>query len=139
MSKTMPKNVARESAAVQFFWTHAGYGYDPKTETRAAGRLKCAKRLALAEEWARDNVEALWVDDGEADRSHFTDEYQDDGRPFFGCILNAKPHECPTCKQEIKGESASLWGIDLGETGTECPEYKRVVEAELALEMMPSA
>jgi hypothetical protein len=30
----------------RFFWKHSGYSYDPKTETRAQGRRRCAEALA---------------------------------------------------------------------------------------------
>jgi hypothetical protein len=32
-----------------FFYEHAVYSYDPKTETAEAGRIRCAKDLAEAE------------------------------------------------------------------------------------------
>ena len=40
----------------EFFFTHAGYSYDPKTETPEQGRAKCAQRLAEAEEEADRQV-----------------------------------------------------------------------------------
>ena len=38
----------------QFFLKHAGYSYNPKTETLMQGRIRSARALAKAEREARD-------------------------------------------------------------------------------------
>ena len=99
----------------QFFYAHAGYNYDPKTETRGQGHRRCARALAEAEEharrmgwvaeWVRD--EEPWEGDGEAPSE------------VLGCILKNQ-----------RGEVLdALWSI-----GDPTREYRRVVEAELAEE-----
>ncbi len=54
--------------AEQFFFDNAGYNYDPKAETPAQGRTRCAQRLAAAEEEAdRRGWWVEWADDGGED------------------------------------------------------------------------
>src|SRR4051812_20711304 len=43
-----PKGI-RMNDREQFFYDHAGYGYDPKAETAEQGRERCARELAAAE------------------------------------------------------------------------------------------
>lgn len=109
--------------AEKFFFEHAGWSHDPNAETSEEGRNRMAIHLAAAERW-RWEVGCLveWVLDPDADRSFLPKR---DKRPLFGCILR---HE--------GGRITSLWGIDLGKTGTECEPYRRVVEAGLASELM---
>lgn len=119
-----------KQSPVDFFCEHAGYSYDPRTETKEEGRHRCAQTLAQAEEWARDNdITFAWGVDGDS-RGEGVEwtcaAFTDDGRVV-----------------------ASLCGIDLGDsspfnysaghlgaptwTGGRHP-YCRVIEAELALE-----
>lgn len=112
-------------SAVRFFFSHAGYSYDPKTETKVQGRWKCARALATAEKHAKTYG--------------ITFEWPYDDTPCIGCECGS--NECPCFTQEPHetlgciargpdGEQlASLWGICGATT-----EYTRVVQAELAQE-----
>lgn len=97
--------------AEEFFYENAGYSYDPRVETREKGRRRCAVALARAEAWAREQeVDVVWEADWEG----------------WSCLL-AHPD----------GRVASLHAIEFGEQGEDDP-YRRVVQAELALELMRS-
>lgn len=115
-------NLAKPEA---FFYKHAGWNHDPKTETDDQGRKRCAAGLAQAEAHARyEGWRYSWQHetDGE-DRSGINH----DG-PLWLCILYDNDGEVMD----------SLGNIDLGATGHPCTEpHGRVCEAELALEHMP--
>jgi hypothetical protein len=98
-----------------FFWTNAGTSYHPATETEGEGRARGARELAEAETWAQSvGMTFMWHDD---DLS--TDQYQ----PEVGQTWEV-------ASAWVNGECvASLCGIE-GATS----EYRRVVEAELAME-----
>lgn len=115
-----------------FFLKHAGWSYDPLKETSEQGRRRCAKRLAQAEKWAKENDYFFrWELDGR-DSSEWISANEDGGKnhnPWqtWGCILRDSDHK--VCQ--------SLGGIDFGRDGEPWNDpYKRVVEAELALEEM---
>ena len=95
----------------QFFKQNAGY----VVGRRAEGALA----LARAERWARStgSVRFRWVDDINAD---WDAELQE------GCVLERQCPECGSWTCE-----ASLWGIVDADA-----DYRRVVEAELALEVL---
>lgn len=101
------------TAAEQFFFDHAGYSYDPKSETAEHGRIRCAKNLAAAEGIAREaGVSFEWVPDADVDEPN-----------QWGCML----HDAAGSIHQ------SLWGIDFGRHGEPWGDkYRRVVEAELA-------
>lgn len=115
-----------------FFFEHAGYSYDPKTETAEQGRIKGAKLLAKAEQHATDNLwECRWEIDNDI-------PYED--------ALGDHAYWCDDQKNGIEHEH-EIWycmltdGKDnvLGSLGAiidPSREYRRVVEAELALEAM---
>jgi hypothetical protein len=110
----------------RFFLEHAGYATPP-------GRAACALALARAEHVARDIADATfeWKDDfdqpiqdlldpsifrSEEEFKTYCDRYRDD---VTGCVL-----------RDANGEvRASLWGI-IGADSS----YRRIIEAELALE-----
>lgn len=120
-----PAKIETTAAAVAFFREWAGYSYDPKTETAAEGRERCARRLAEAEAWLSSQPHAIdWQEDQDADRSFLK---RSDRRPLFFCVVRVPNPDGPG-----EWDSAALGGIDLGPTGSECPEYQRVVVAELA-------
>lgn len=117
-------------AATQFFFEHAGYSYNPKTETAEQGRQRGAERLAAAERFAAEKSFVFeWNYDEEGCIGC------DCGNPDCACSSGAS-HEVLYCllRESDNGEVLqSLSGI--------CEpsrEYRRVVEAELALEAMPS-
>lgn len=105
--------------AVQFFFKHAGWSWNPQHETEREGRLRCARALAVAEQWARDRgVTFRWADDW--DNTHDTHDKE-------------QPQTCEWCEavDPISGERASLGCID---DATDA--YRRVIEAELAAEII---
>jgi hypothetical protein len=114
----MSKSTMTESE--RFFWTNAGYSYDPKTETKAQGRRKCATILAEAEVWASEQeMSFTWEYDDCPDLSWMTESEQ------------AEDHEVLVCLAKYRDGSVAgaLGGIvDADRT------YRRVVEAEIAAE-----
>ena len=112
--------------AEQFFYDNAGYSYDPKTETQENGRLRCAQAMAEAEAYVQKHgLEYVWEDD------------QD------GCIgCDCGSEECSCCTGESHETLCCLLkdpetGNVLASCGGICgvtAEYRRVMEAELALE-----
>lgn len=123
----MSKPISPKQAAYLFFLKHAGYSYDPKTETPKAGRSRCARQLAKAERDAR----ALGM--------YY--QWQNDIDGCSGCDCDSLDCDCSTGVQHetlgcvlysAEGKHLeSLWGI--------CNpswEYRRVVEAGLAMEAL---
>jgi len=105
-----------------FFYTHAGYSYDPKTEIREQGRIRCAIELADAEATAqRLGYEYEWDYDQCPDLSWMSDE------------VRQQEHEVLCCRivdpENRRYSLASLCGITDPDSG-----YRRVIEAELAQE-----
>ncbi len=116
---------------VAFFFKHAGYSYDPKTETPYEGRLRSARLLTLAEKKAKSHSWSFrWTPDYDTLSSDWVEDNKDGGKnrnPWhtWGCIAYDD-------ESKIVG---SLWGIDFGRNGEPWGHtYRRVVEAELALE-----
>lgn len=108
----------------QFFMQHAGWSYDPSAETPDEGRARSALELAQAESWAAvAGVEFTWEDDWTCD--HVAE---------FDCY-DVEPTTCEGCIASVNGDhKASLWCID-----DATPEYRRVIQAELAYEIKASA
>lgn len=114
-----------------FFKKNAGFSYDPKTETPEQGKRQSARALARAER--------------EAQRQGIRFQWQNDELGCIGCDCRSddcpcstgEPHETLYCfaYQPSENDSrvilASLGGI-CGATDS----YRRVVEAELALEAL---
>lgn len=111
--------------AEQLFFQHAGWSYDPATETADQGKERCARELAHAEAWGkRAGVTFTWENDWSVDHQKEYDCYEDGG-----------PSTCEGCVAWLSGEVvASLWCID-----DATAEYRRVVEAELASEVQYAA
>lgn len=119
------KTKTPKQAAYLFFLKHAGYSYDPRTETRQAGRSRCARQLAKAE---RD-ASALgytfeWSDDWGVG-NHF--------REYGECYKDGEPSTCETCV--CFGENGEVLA-SLGCIDDATREYRRVIEAELAFEAL---
>lgn len=115
------------TVAEAFFYEHAGYSYDPRTQTPEEGRHAAAKRLAHVEEAGREaGLSFEWMVDNSDDSSSFSEETP----PWrlWGCI----------CHDNKGAPGAALWGIDFGRDGTPWSNtcYRRVVEAELASEQL---
>lgn len=119
--------MAADKKAVDFFYKYAGYGYDPKRETKEQGRRRGAKLLAEAEAYALDHGWSYrWEDDPEGWDS-LGDVPVEDVSEVLGVALldeNGKTLE-------------SLGGVSFGHNFPDNRRYGRVVEAELALEAMP--
>ena len=108
----------------QFFYEHAGYGYDPKIETAEQGRKRCAVSLAKVEANAKAlGVRYRWQQDPDIDSRDFSDE-----KPYY------KLYECiATLNGKCVG---SLCGIDFGRGKRPGDDpYKRVVEAEIVWDL----
>lgn len=100
----------------QFFYDHAGYGYDPETETPEHAQQDHAVQLAAALHYAIDH---LW---------HF--EWAPDRDEPCNCGERNCGHTVEYCQ---------LWGgyrvlASLSAICGATDDYRRVVEAELALE-----
>lgn len=109
--------------AYQFFLKYAGCSYDASNETAKQGRIRGARQLAKAEREARDEgFTHNWSIDQHVDSSEFSD---------------SEPYQLWQCAMyNALGEIVnSLHGIDFGRDGSPFNStYKRVVEAELALD-----
>lgn len=116
--------MTRLADAKRFFFENAGYSYDPTKETHEEGRRRCASDLAHAEEWLRnsDDLRVLWADDDDGDHSYT------DGEGFEGYTVTT----CEFCS--ILNESGSVIYASLGCIDDADDDYRRVVEAELAME-----
>ena len=106
-----------------FFFEHAGWSYQPATETPNQGRMRCARDLALAERTAKSRG---W-------QVRWTDDWSLDHQREFDCYEDGDPETCEMAAlyDEEGTVLASLGCID-GATD----EYRRVIEAELADEAM---
>lgn len=128
-SNTRKPGRTRYARAVQFFYTHAGFSYDPKTETKVQGKRRCARALAKAEAYAYEHD---WAYTWEQD-SCIGGDCGDTETCEHPCCQGTE-HECLWCSLEDSR------GNPLASLGSICEpseEYKRVVKAELALEAMP--
>lgn len=102
---------------VAFFLAHAGYSYDPKTQTPEQGRLACAQALAQAEDllmraMRRHDVRVVWEHDEDAAQEGGFDD---------------------TCEMCCLSHGPDLL-VSLGAIWDASPEYRRVIRAELASE-----
>ncbi len=113
--------------AERFFYDRAAYCHGAG-ETPEQGRIRCARALAAAEEWALDEGYSFEWQQDELDSS----EWSDDPEPWpqYVCLMHAP--DGPVCD--------SLGGVDFGRDGSPYGDgYRRVVEAELALEAAPTS
>lgn len=109
--------------AEQFFYDHAGY-MAKASESLEEGHRRTAILLAYAEAWARrKGIRFDWADDWAGDHS-YVDQAMFEGYEVTAC-------EVCTAYSRKGNVKASLGCID-----DASPEYRRVVEAELAMEVM---
>lgn len=110
------------SAAEEFFYAHAGWCHNPRTETSEAGRVRCAWELAEAERRGREaGLTFEWEDDPEGDA--------DGNHPAYACV-------CRNADGVVVG---SLCGIGFADGGDAYSDpYGRVVCAELAMGALPT-
>jgi hypothetical protein len=114
----MPTN--RE--AFRFFLANAGYASPP-------GRAACGKMLADAEQWAKDNgLETLWEPEPEPDLSWMSDAER---KREHDIEMARIVRECP--RHGMKCQHAETLA-SLGNIVDADGNYRRVIEAELALE-----
>jgi hypothetical protein len=117
----MPKlNLSKDE---RFFYDHAGWSYNPQTESKLAGHMNSAKQLAEAERQVRNlGWRFDWQDDWTVG-SHTAEYGKDCG----------EPETCESCivYSEVGTILASLHCIDDADHN-----YRRVIEAELALEAL---
>jgi len=115
--------------AYHFFLAHAGYSYDPKTQTPMQGRIKAAQKLAKAEQWANETGMYFAWEISDIDASDFSDE----NYPLWDCFAYTYTDGEPVLQQ-------STGAVDFGAECTPWGDpYARVVCAELALDLMPNA
>lgn len=108
--------------ATAFFYLNAGWSYDPQTESSEDGRTRCAQSLALAEFQALSRGWSFqWELDGMTNR-----EWTDEGEETATWQCTARDEN-----GEVRG---ALCGIDFASGEPWGDPYRRVVEAELALE-----
>jgi hypothetical protein len=118
------------TAEERFFFDHAGYSYDPKTETKRAGRIRCATTLARAEiEAERRGWFTEWSDDMDERGCYETCDREGEHTHE---VLCAVLYDGDDSRQNGRGRVlASLGGIyDPDKL------YARVVAAELAAEAL---
>lgn len=117
-SQTLTKDQA-------FFFEHAGYSYDPKTQTPEQGRTQCAIDLAAAEEKARNaGVSFMWEIDPDIDSSFFKgNKHRFDAYALWQVTAYSAEGE------RLDG----MGGVDFGRGGSPRGDtYRRVCEAEIA-------
>lgn len=104
----------------QFFYDNAGFSYEPGKESQEDGHIRCARRLATAEAYARN---ADWW------YEWLRQDWQE-----CGCQLTSY-HEVWTCIL-FKSESRREVLAALGSICQPSSKYRRVIRAELAMEAM---
>jgi len=124
--------------AFQFFRQHAGFSTPP-------GRAQCALDLARAEQYAHDHD---WVYEWELEQENPVDvlgepdpvngPFYDPTNDFVYCVLRDSEPSCHDAYGRPVGGSVlgSLGMIEESKDTRERNDYRRVVEAELALEAM---
>lgn len=136
MSKTgtmKPTHVLGDAA--QFFFEHAGYSHDPKTETPAEGRTRGAMDLAAAEAVFmaafRDlDVGIQWEFDPEGEADYKADRKA--GRLAHGIKHPDSIERAHIWHRDEQGHETSLAALCGIWDAT--PDYRRVIRAELAKE-----
>jgi hypothetical protein len=112
--------------SIAFFIAHAGYSHS-LNETREQGQLRCATALAGAELWALQNDVSF---DWDIERGIDSSEWDNENEPHavWACVA-----------YDAQGTViGSLGAVDFGPQGNpHASPYRRVVEAEIALEAMP--
>lgn len=114
--------MTEQLTAAEFFYLKAGWSYDPHKQTQDEGRQECARALAMAERWAGETgIEYRWSVDQDAMATEGLD-----GGVLWECVAIDDDYEQVASLGGIGFDSGEPWGDD----------YRRVIEAELALEAM---
>lgn len=105
----------------QFFFDHAGWSHNPKTETSEEGHIRCAVALAAAERrlMVHANAWCEWAEDTDG-----VSDLRTDRETYTTC-------ECACIR--IDGIVVASLGCIVDATD----DYRRVFRAELALEAFP--
>ena len=122
------------SQAEQFFYENSGSSWFPDRETEEQGKVRGAQQSAKSEAWARDaGYSYRWEVDEGSSSADWIAAHEDGGRlnnpwaVWSVVIINPEG--------KVVG---SLGGVDFGRDGEPWGNnYRRVVEADLALEEMP--
>jgi hypothetical protein len=116
----MPATPAQQHAErVAFFYEHAGYSFNPATETREQGRKRCARQLAVAE---HNRIAGPYFISIEPDPEPYEGDESYDGPLWVVSLYRVDDRVEPEC---------------LASCSVVCDEgdpYLRVVAAELAVE-----
>lgn len=126
MARTIASVRATHGGVTAFFYAHAGWSYDPKTETSDVGRLRCAIAAARAES---DGCAAGLSFDWSIDPDSRSTDWRDDGADYaqWQCI----------CRDADGAIVDALGGIDFGPDGSPWADpYRRCVESDLAAEYL---
>jgi hypothetical protein len=111
-------------AAVEFFHEHAGFSYDPKTETADQGKRRTARELAAAEMCAAEQSWTVaWSDDWEVG----------DHQKEYDCYEDGGPE---TCESAVLTGSHGDMLAALGCIDDATDDYRRLIRAELAQQAM---
>jgi len=117
------KQPTPKQAAFLFFLRNAGTSYDPQTQTKRQGQYAGARRLAKAERDARALGYTFdWQQDWSVDH-----------QKEYDCYPNGGPETCEFCLM-LSPEGNVVQSLGCIDDATK--EYRRVVEAELALEQL---
>ena len=112
-----------KQAAYLFFLRNGACGYNPATETKRQGYARQARQLAKAERDARALGYTFdWQEDWQLDHQKEYDCYPDGG-----------PETCESCLM-LDPDGKVVQSLGCIDDAT--PEYRRVVEAELALKAL---
>ncbi|MGC8517933.1 MAG: hypothetical protein ACP5P4_05310 [Steroidobacteraceae bacterium] len=128
-------------STIEFFYHRAGFSYDPARESFIVGKLRGAIELAQAESWAKQHgAQYLWEADDPAECQDNKGNWET--HPAVSCVLYLPCDDCTDndidrCTRKLCYHSrAALGGIIESEDYRERVDYRRVIEAELALEAM---
>jgi len=121
----------------QFFYDNAGSSYTPGKETKEQGMIRGAKALAAAEAWAKnDDYAFIWQDEQEA-WSEFTGDMDAEDIANIDSVEWVGmygPNYDPFGDSGTRPPVQALGGVIFGGDWKQSNNYRRVVEAELALE-----
>ncbi len=117
------KHQTAKQAAYLFFLKHGACSYTPGKETKRQGYARQARQLAKAERDARALGYAFEWSDDRSIGSHVWE---------FG--EKSSSEEPTTCERCVMRDSAGKVAQSLGCIDDASREYRRVIEAELALE-----
>lgn len=126
-----------------FFYSQAGYSYPVGADQagRVQARWQGARNLARAEQWAQsEGLVYLWEEDQhiDIDNWEFEEDREHVRRDGARCCILYRPCEDHGIDCKHAEVLASLGGITESFDNQQRDNYRRVVEAELACEVMPN-